>query len=80
LWKIDDVLEIKWIQNVFEKISTLYLADGHHRSAAAALLSEERFSRIHKDYLLSYLISENNVKIYEFNRLVKDLNGFERSF
>jgi hypothetical protein len=33
-----------------------------------------------KDYLLSYLISENNVKIYEFNRLVKDLNGFEKAF
>jgi uncharacterized protein (DUF1015 family) len=73
LWKIDDVLEIKWIQNVFEKISTLYLADGHHRSAAAALLSEENeiFENTAKDYLLSYLISENNVKIYEFNRLVK---------
>jgi uncharacterized protein (DUF1015 family) len=65
LWKIDDVLEIKWIQNVL-KIKLLYLADGHHRSAAA-LLSEENNSRIlPKDYLLSYLISENNVKIYEF--------------
>jgi uncharacterized protein (DUF1015 family) len=50
LWKIDDVLEIKWIQNVFEKISTLYLA-GHHRSAAAALLSEENDLREYrKDY------------------------------
>jgi uncharacterized protein (DUF1015 family) len=80
LWKIDDVLEIKWIQNVFEKISTLYLADGHHRSAAAALLSKENqiLENTAKDYLLSYLISENNVKVYEFNRLVKDLNGFEK--
>jgi uncharacterized protein (DUF1015 family) len=45
----------------------------HHRSAAAALLSEENeiFENTAKDYLLSYLISENNVKIYEFNRLVK---------
>jgi uncharacterized protein (DUF1015 family) len=80
LWKIDDTLEVNWIQNVFEKIKTLYIADGHHRSAAAALLSKEKDNpqNTDKDYLLSYLISENNVKIYEFNRLVKDLNGFEK--
>ena len=80
LWKIDDALEINWIQNIFEKIDKLYIADGHHRSAAAALLSEENENseNIAKDYLLSYLISENNVKVYEFNRLVKDLNGFEK--
>lgn len=80
LWKIDDALEINWIQNIFEKIDKLYIADGHHRSAAAALLSEENENSedIAKDYLLSYLISENNVKVYEFNRLVKDLNGFEK--
>ncbi|WP_016988768.1 DUF1015 domain-containing protein [Flavobacterium sp. ACAM 123] len=80
LWKIDNTLEVNWIQNVFEKIKTLYIADGHHRSAAAALLSKENDNpqNTDKDYLLSYLISENNVKIYEFNRLVKDLNGFEK--
>ena len=80
LWKIDDALEINWIQNVFEKINTLHIADGHHRSAAAALLSEENENpkNTAKDYLLSYLISENNVRVYEFNRLVKDLNGFEK--
>jgi uncharacterized protein (DUF1015 family) len=60
-----------------KKISTLYLADGI--IVAAALLSEnEIVENTAKDYLLSYLISENNVKIYEFNRLVKDLNGFEK--
>lgn len=80
LWKIDDAIEVNWIQNIFEKINTLYLADGHHRSAAANLLSEENKSAQNtaKDYLMSYLIPESNIKIYEFNRLIKDLNGLQK--
>ena len=80
LWKIDDALELKWIQNIFEKIESLYIADGHHRTEATKLLSEENASSqfSEKDFLLSYLISEINVKIFEFNRLVKDLNGLSK--
>lgn len=80
LWKIDDDLEIKWIQNILEKTDTLYIADGHHRTEAAKMLSAEnnKGENTATDYLLSYLISENNVKIYEFNRLIKDLNGLQK--
>lgn len=80
LWKIEDSLEIGWLQNIFEKTESLYIADGHHRTEALKLLSEENKDpeNTAKDYILSYLISENNVKIYEFNRLVKDLNGFSK--
>jgi uncharacterized protein (DUF1015 family) len=58
----------------------LYIADGHHRCEAAKLLSEENDNPENsaKDYMLTYLISENNVKIYEFNRLIKDLNGLSK--
>ena len=79
LWKIEDTLEINWLQNIFEKTESLYIADGHHRTEALKLLSEENSENTSQDHILSYLISENNVKIYEFNRLIKDLNGFSKS-
>ncbi|WP_309641684.1 DUF1015 domain-containing protein [Flavobacterium sp.] len=81
LWKIDDVLEINWLQNIFKKTDHLYIADGHHRCEAAKLLAEENDDPNNKakNYMLSYLISENNIKIYEFNRLIKDLNGLSKN-
>lgn len=80
LWKIDDALEIDWIQNIFKKTENLYIADGHHRTEAIKLLSDENDNpeNTSKNFILSYLISENNVKIYEYNRLIKDLNGLSK--
>jgi uncharacterized protein (DUF1015 family) len=80
LWKIDDALEISWLQNIFMKTNSLYIADGHHRCEASALLSEENedSENISRSHMLSYLISENNVKIYEYNRVIKDLNGLSK--
>ena len=79
LWKIDLENEITWLQKQFEEIPELYIADGHHRSASAELLHDEykSFGNENLNYFMSFLIAESEVKIYEFNRIIRDLNGHE---
>lgn len=81
LWKIDTQSEIDWLQEHFENIPNLYIADGHHRSASAELLFEEdkHLGNENLNYFMSFLIAESNVKIYEFNRLIRDLNGYSKA-
>lgn len=81
LWKIDTQSEIDWLTEHFEKIPNLYIADGHHRSASAELLFEEdkELGNPNLNYFMSFLIAESNVKIYEFNRLIRDLNGLSKN-
>jgi uncharacterized protein (DUF1015 family) len=80
LWKMDTQTEMDWLVEHFEKIPNLYIADGHHRSASAELLYEQEKhlgnEKLH--YFMSFLIAESNVKIYEYNRLVRDLNGLTK--
>ncbi|RZJ35368.1 MAG: DUF1015 domain-containing protein [Flavobacterium sp.] len=78
LWKVDDQQELSRLQEIFAEIGNLYIADGHHRSASAELLYDEGKSDTRK-YFMSFLISESNVRIYEFNRLIKSLNGLSKS-
>lgn len=80
LWKIDDEKEILWLQETFAAIDSIYIADGHHRSASAEMLLEENSSKIGESgkYFMSFLIAESNIKIYEYNRLIKDLNGLTK--
>ncbi|WP_026706421.1 DUF1015 domain-containing protein [Flavobacterium soli] len=80
LWKIEDKNEIAWLQEKFVEIGDLYIADGHHRSASAELLYEEDKASGNKNlnYFMSFLIAESNVKIYEYNRIIRDLNGHSK--
>lgn len=80
LWKIDTQSEVDWLQEHFENIPKLYIADGHHRSASAELLYEQdkHLGNENLNYFMSFLIAESNVKIYEFNRLIRDLNGLSK--
>lgn len=80
LWKIDTQSEVDWLQEHFENIPNLYIADGHHRSASAELLykQDKHLGNENLNYFMSFLIAESNVKIYEFNRLIRDLNGLSK--
>tara|TARA_R100001015_G_C4607186_1_gene162290 strand:+ start:95 stop:1339 length:1245 start_codon:yes stop_codon:yes gene_type:complete len=79
-WLIDKEADIKAIEKAFEKVSSIYIADGHHRSASSALLGRElkEANKNHTgdegyNYFMGIFIPENELKIFEFNRLVSDL-------
>lgn len=79
LWVVDKKEDINAIKHAFENMSALYIADGHHRSASSALLGND-YSGTENDresahYFMSYFISDKNLLIYDFNRLIKDLGG-----
>lgn len=77
LWKVNTEQDILLLENQFKNIHELYIADGHHRSASAELLFDENkhLGNENLNYFMSFLIAESNVKIYEFNRIIRDLNG-----
>lgn len=84
LWVISEKGTVAKLTQEFEKVSSLYIADGHHRSASSNLLaaiSEKRNPPTGKEaynFFMSYLIPESEIRIYEFNRMVKDLNGLSK--
>lgn len=79
VWLIDDTTQINTIQSEFNNIESLYIADGHHRSASSALLAKDyTATNASQKYFMSCLIPETDLKIYEFYRLVKDLNGLSK--
>lgn len=81
-WVIDDDATIKRITEIFAEIPSMYIADGHHRSAAAALVGNEKRLQNpnHKgdeeyNYFLAVCFPDNQLNIIDYNRVVKDLNG-----
>lgn len=82
LWIIDDEMLIAQLVQSFSLMPCAYIADGHHRAAAASLLGmQKRKSNLkHKgtedyNFFTSLYFSTDQIIIYEFHRLVKDLNG-----
>lgn len=85
VWKIADKAAVENIKNAFEKIDSIYIADGHHRAASAVKVGlkrrknnpdytgEEEFN-----YFLSVLFPDEQLMILPYNRVVKDLNGYTK--
>ncbi|MCI1931257.1 MAG: DUF1015 family protein [Clostridia bacterium] len=81
VWKIDDVKTINELVKNFKHVKNLYIADGHHRNAAAAKYAIERRNYGDSDneynYCMSVLFPSDELEVLEYNRLVKDLNGLD---
>ena len=81
-WVIDDKTTIARITEIFAQMPSMYIADGHHRSAAAALVGNEKRlqNAAHRgdeeyNYFLAVCFPDNQLNIIDYNRVVKDLNG-----
>ena len=85
LWVLDDDVLIADICRQFAQIDVLYIADGHHRSASACEVGKKR-RRENPDYdgteefnyFMAVIFPDSDLKIFDYNRVVKDLNGYTK--
>ena len=82
LWILSDSEDIDFVETAFQDVPFLYVADGHHRTAAAARIGQKRkegnISHNGKEeynYFLAVLFPDKELKIFDYNRVVRDLNG-----
>jgi len=82
LWVIDDESSISRIENDFKSVPDLYVADGHHRTAAAARVGQQKKDNNPNhdgteeyNFFMAVLFSDDQLKIFDYNRVVQDLNG-----
>jgi uncharacterized protein (DUF1015 family) len=81
-WVVKHPKTVQQITELFARIPYLYIADGHHRSAAAALVGAEKARKNSNhtgkeeyNYFMAVCFPDNQLKIMDYNRVVKDLNG-----
>jgi uncharacterized protein (DUF1015 family) len=82
LWRVDEEQKVRFISDRFKAIPAVYIADGHHRSASSALLGKKKREQNPGftgeepfNYFMAAFFPEHQLKIFDFNRVVKDLNG-----
>ena len=85
MWIIDDDATITTITEIFSTIPAFYVADGHHRTAAAARVGAEKKAqnpnhtgKEEYNFFMAVVFPESQLKIIDYNRVVKDLNGMTR--
>jgi uncharacterized protein (DUF1015 family) len=86
LWKVDEPSQIDIFTRTFDTMTCLYIADGHHRSAAAARVAAlRRANNPHHtgeeayNYFLSVIFPDNQMQILDYNRVIQNLNGLTTS-
>ena len=82
LWVMSDEQDIATITSTFDSMNCLYIADGHHRSAAASrvavMRNKQGVSGDAHNYFLSVIFPDNQMQILDYNRVIKDLNGLDK--
>jgi len=81
LWQVDQPAIVDTLSNVFNAMDAIYIADGHHRSAAASRVAAERAATnsaaqpANADFFLTVVFPHDEVNILDYNRIVKDMNS-----
>jgi uncharacterized protein (DUF1015 family) len=75
LWVIDDDATIAALTQAIDALPALYIADGHHRSAAAERVAKARGGNGASGYFLTVMFPQNEMTILDYNRVLRDLNG-----
>ena len=75
-WTIQDPHHVKFVETQFARIPNLYIADGHHRSAAAARVYQSRQGAGQSGQFLAVIFPHNQMQVLPYNRALKDLNGW----
>jgi len=86
LWLVEDAAAISTLSDTFDAMECLYIADGHHRSAAASRVAAKRqAANPHHtgeepyNYFLSVIFPDNQMMILDYNRVAADLNGLDEA-
>ena len=88
LWVVNDAEKVAAIKKLFDQqVPSIYVADGHHRTAAGALVGKEFRDAANGNpndgkgynYFMAVLFPDNQLKIIDYNRVVKDLNGLDEA-
>ncbi|GAB0156563.1 DUF1015 domain-containing protein [Chryseobacterium sp. Alg-005] len=82
IWRIDNRLKLQQFKEVIDQIDSFYIADGHHRIGSTALNAKHQKEKNKRhngtepyNFVYSFIVSNQSIKIHDYNRIVTDLNG-----
>lgn len=82
IWRIDNRLKLQQFKEVIDQIESFYIADGHHRIGSTALYAQRHKEKNKRhsgteayNFVYSFIVSNQSIKIHDYNRVVTDLNG-----